>query len=311
MTSDDTPAPAQTPVLALEARDLGLLRRRRRVLDSCSFRVPGGRVSGLIGPNGAGKSTLLRIASGQLTPDRGRLRVLDTAPTDPSALRRVAWVGQERPLFPRFTVAETLRLGRELNPGWDEAAAERLVRGGGITPSSRVGRLSGGQQRRVALALALGKRPDLLLLDEPFAELDPVTRHEVTGVLLEEVAVRGTTVVLASHSLAEVRQICDHLLVLLDGRIRISGELDAVTESHLRVTGPLDPDGRIPAALAAHTVVESRATGRRFHALIRPTGPVPDTWDVEVPDPEDVLLTCLRNPEAPPLHADPIESRAL
>jgi ABC-2 type transport system ATP-binding protein len=160
---------------AIEARGLGRSygRRGRRALHDCSFRVPAGRVCALAGPNGAGKSTLLALAAGLLRPTDGTLHVLGGAPSDVRA--RIAYVAQDKPLYPQLTVSETLRLGAELNPGrWDAALAESIVaEGGGLDGDARVRSLSGGQRTRVALALALGKRPELMLLDEPMADLDP------------------------------------------------------------------------------------------------------------------------------------------
>ncbi|WP_055567155.1 ABC transporter ATP-binding protein [Streptomyces atriruber] len=269
--------------------------RSRYALRDCAFRLPTGRVCAVVGPNGAGKSTLLALAAGLDRPTEGTLTVLGTRPAEARA--RIAYVAQNKPLYPQLTVAETLRLGAELNPGrWDPAVAERVVSVGGLDHDARVRTLSGGQRTRVALALALGKRAELLLLDEPMSDLDPLARHQLMGTLMAEAAEHGTTVVMSSHIIGELADACDHLLLVSAGRVRLGGGIDDLTGAHRLVTG------RGPAdRLHPHTVVESRATGRGLTALIRPEGPVGDDWDVQEPSLEELLLAHLRAPDAPPL----------
>ncbi len=160
-------------VPALDADALGKrFGRRSWALRDCSFRLPAGRVCAVVGPNGAGKSTLLALAAGLLAPTEGTVGVLGAHPA--AARPRVGFVDQDKPLYQQLTVAETLRMGADLNPGhWDADTARRVVAGGDLDPDRRIRALSGGQRTRVALALALGKRPELLLLDEPMADLDP------------------------------------------------------------------------------------------------------------------------------------------
>ncbi|MEU1789750.1 ABC transporter ATP-binding protein [Streptomyces sparsogenes] len=287
---------------ALEATGLGKKYRRGWALRDVSFRLPAGRICALVGPNGSGKSTLLSLAADLLAPTTGTLRVFGADPRAAEARRRVAFVAQDKPLYPRFTVAETLRLGRELNPGWDQAAAERFVAEAEVELTARVGSLSGGQRTCVALALALGKRADLLLLDEPMSDQDPLRRHRTMGALMAEAAEHGTSVVISTHVLAELDGVCDYLLLVGGGRIRLAGETDALQSAHRLVTGPRGTPGATPAEIARHTVVETRATGRQLTALIRPRGaPAEDGWIVREPTLEEVLLGYLRAPDAPPL----------
>lgn len=253
---------------ALEAAALGKRFGRRGgwALRDCTFRLPAGRVCAVVGPNGAGKSTLLALAAGLLAPTEGTVTVLGTDPA--SARARVGFVAQDKPLYPQLTVAETLRTGADLNPGrWDAAAAERVVAGGEFSSKARIRTLSGGQRTRVALALALAKRPELLLLDEPMADLDPLARHELMAGLMAQAAEFGTTIVMSSHVVAELEDSCDHLLLIGGGRVRLAGEIDDLLAAHARVSGPADTD------LEPHTVVESRTTGRQLTALVRPAGP--------------------------------------
>ncbi len=285
---------------AIEAYGLGMRYRRGWALRDCSFRLPAGRICGLMGPNGAGKTTLLSIAAHVLRPTNGSISLFGEAAGSVESGRRTAFLAQEKPLFRRFTVAETLRLGRELNPGWDQRAAEGIIRAGNVPFDAKISTLSGGQRTRVAIALAFGKSPDLLLLDEPMSDLDPVVRHEVMGTLLAEAAERGTTVLMSTHVLAELENVCDYLVVVSGGGVRLAGDVDELMSVHTLVTGAKEGDG-VPSALGRHTLVESRTSGRQFTALIRPEGPVTGPWDMGTPTMEELLLAYLRSPDAPPL----------
>ncbi|MFJ2949743.1 ABC transporter ATP-binding protein [Streptomyces sp. NPDC087226] len=284
-------------VPAIEADALGKRfgRRAAWALRDCSFRLPAGRVCAVVGPNGAGKSTLLAITAGLLAHTEGTIAVLGTDPA--SARSRVGFVDQDKPLYPQLSIAETLRMGADLNPGrWDTDTAERIVTGGDLDPGKRIRSLSGGQRTRVALALALAKRPELLLLDEPMADLDPLARHELMGVLMGQAAEHGTTIVMSSHVVAELEDSCDHLLLIGGGRVRLAGEIDDLLAAHTRVSVPADTD------LAPHDVVESRTAGRQLSALVRPAGPLPADWRTGPPSLEDLVLSYLRNPEALAAH---------
>ncbi|AQU67892.1 ABC transporter ATP-binding protein [Streptomyces niveus] len=288
---------------AIEATGLGKRYGKRSgwALRECSFRVPAGRICALVGPNGAGKSTLLAQAAGLLPATEGGVRVLGEHPAD--ARERIAYVAQDKPLYGQLTIRDTLRMGHELNPGrWDSGAAERIVTEGRLDLGVRVRKLSGGQRTRVALALALGKRPELLLLDEPMADLDPLARHQLMGTLMAEAATHGTTVVISSHILTELEGTCDYLLLLDDGRIRLGGETEDLLTAHRLVTGPVRD-------LAPHTVVDARTTGRGLTALIRPDGPVGPDWQTVEPSLEELLLAHLRSPGAPVLLTPSAESR--
>ncbi|MFZ3494985.1 ABC transporter ATP-binding protein [Streptomyces sp. 5.8] len=275
----------------IEADGLGLRygRRGRWALRDCSFRLPEGRVCALVGPNGAGKSTLLTITAGLVSATEGHLR---SVPRE-----ELAYVAQDKPLYPQLTVGDTLRMGRELNPGrWDASRAEQIVEAGDLDPHAKIRALSGGQRTRVALALALGKRPSLLLLDEPMADLDPLARHRLMGTLMADAAENGTSVVMSSHILTELEGACDHLLLVDGGRIRLSGPIDEIGAAHQLLTGPATARDE----LSAHTVVEARTTGRQLTALVRPRGPIDSgTWQTTHPSLEELLLAHLRAPEAP------------
>jgi ABC-2 type transport system ATP-binding protein len=286
-----------TAAVAIEATGLGKRygRHGHAALDMCSFRLPAGRISALVGPNGAGKSTLLAIAAGLMRPTAGRVTVLGAAPG--VHRDRVAYLSQDKPLYPQLSIADTLRMGAELNPEhWDAKYAAAIVAQGDLDPAARVRSLSGGQRTRVALALALGKRPRLMLLDEPMADLDPLARHEMMGTLMADAAEHGTTVLMSSHIVAELTDACDHLLLLGGGRIRLGGGIDDLTAAHSLVTGR-----GTAAELAPHTVIESRPAGRGLTALIRRDGPLDSAWEAQEPSMEELVIAHLRNPGAPAL----------
>ncbi len=152
---------------AIETRGLGKQYRRTWALRDCTLAIPEGHVVGLVGPNGAGKTTLLRLATGALTATRGTISVLGEPPAvSPAQLAKVGFVAQDTPVYARMRVADHLRLGAWLNPGWDDELAQRRIAQVGLDPKQRAGSLSGGQRAQLALTLALAKRPELLLLDE-------------------------------------------------------------------------------------------------------------------------------------------------
>ncbi|MCD9144430.1 ATP-binding cassette domain-containing protein [Streptomyces albireticuli] len=286
---------------ALRATGLGRRFRSRWALRDCAFTVPAGKITALVGPNGAGKSTLFHLATGLLHPTTGELSVFGATPGSDEARARTAFLAQDKPLYPRFTVGDTLRFGRELNDDWDQAAAERIVRAGDIPFDTRIGTLSQGQATRVALAVAFGKRPELLLLDEPLADLDPLVRIEAMGLVMEEVAERGTTVVISSHILSELESVCDHVLLLKHGGVRLDGDVQRLCEDHVRFTGLADAstgDG-LPAGLDRGTVVEATVTGRQLTAFVRGTAPTGDHWITETPSLEELLLAYLRSDDRP------------
>lgn len=290
---------------ALEVRGLGWRYGHRWALHDATFRLPAGRVCALVGPNGAGKTTLLEILAGLRRPSSGEARVFGEPVGGLQTRQRVAFLPQNKPLFARFTVAETLRLGRELNPHWDQHLAEGFVAAGSVPLSAKVGRLSGGERTRVALAVALGKRPDLLLLDEPLADLDPLVRRQTVAALLGEVAERGITVLLSSHLLAELDTLCDYLLLLTGGGLALAGDVDEIISVHRMLSAPTDrvplgPDGR-PAGLERHVVVETYRDRRHTTALVRPGGPVDGPWDAIPPTLEEVTLAYFAQTASAPL----------
>ena len=211
----------------IEASGLGKRYRRTWALRDCTLAIPEGHVVGLVGPNGAGKTTLLQPGHrAARTRPRGTISVLGEPPAASTAqLARVGFVAQNTPVYARMRVADHLRLGAWLNPGWDDELAQRRIGQLGLDPRQRAGTLSGGQRAQLALTLALAKRPELLLLDEPVAALDPLARREFLRGLMEAVAEHGTSVVMSSHLVADLERVCDYLVVLVASRVRVAGEV--------------------------------------------------------------------------------------
>jgi len=278
---------------ALEAINLGKRYRRGWALQDCSFSLPAGSVAALVGPNGAGKSTLLTLAAGIATATTGSIAVLGDVTGGRGPHSRLAFLSQDQPLYRRFTVEEMLHFGRAMNGRWDESYARRLIQDCAIPFAARIGTLSGGQRTRVALALALGRRPAALLLDEPLASLDPLARLEVMQALLAEVVDTGITLMLSSHVIADVEDSCDHLLLLADGRLQLDGPIDQLLATHQLLTGPA---GGQPGWLAGDAVVETRSSTKQMTILTRRTEVSrPSDWLAVEPTLQDLVLGYLRS----------------
>ncbi|WP_433423424.1 ABC transporter ATP-binding protein [Microtetraspora malaysiensis] len=273
----------------LQAQGLSKKYGKRWALRECTIDIPAGHVVGLVGPNGAGKTTLLKLAGGQLEPTAGDISVLGGRPGGtPAQLARVGFVAQDTPVYAGLTVAEHLRLGARLNPRWDADMARERIRRVGLVPTHRAGKLSGGQRAQLALTLGLAKRPELLILDEPVASLDPLARREFMQGLMEATVEHEFSVVLSSHLVSDLERVCDFLIVLAESRVQVAGEVDKLLATHHRLTGPRrDPD-RLPAD---QQVVSARHTDRQSTFVIRTDAPIHDpAWTVTQLSLEDLVL---------------------
>jgi ABC-2 type transport system ATP-binding protein len=217
----------------IEARGLGKRYRNRWALTDCTLSIPSGRVVGLVGPNGAGKTTLLNLATGMLAPTTGTIEVAGQSPASSrAALAQVGFVAQDTPTYAGLSVADHLRLGAHLNPGWDAKLARDRVGKLGLDPAQKAGKLSGGQRAQLALTLAIAKRPGLLILDEPVASLDPLARREFLDGLLEATHEHQMSVVLSSHLVTDLEQVCDYLIVLTAARVQVAGPVAELLATH-------------------------------------------------------------------------------
>jgi ABC-2 type transport system ATP-binding protein len=273
----------------LEANGLGKRYGRRWALSDCTLAIPPGQVVGLVGPNGAGKSTLLQLAVGLLAPTAGTITVLGDRPAaSPEQLGRVGFVAQDTPVYASMSVADHLRLGAWLNPGWDGELARRRIDQLGLDPAQRAGKLSGGQRAQLALTLAIAKRPEFLILDEPVASLDPLARRQFLQALMEVVAEQGVSVVLSSHLVADLERVCDYLVVLVASHVQITGPIDELLATHYRLTGPRRDLNTLPPSLE---IIESSQTDRQSTLLVRTDSPLVDpAWTVEQLNLEDLVL---------------------
>ncbi len=289
--------------VALATRGLGKRYGRRWALSGCTLEVPAGRVAGLVGPNGAGKTTLLHLAVGLIDPSAGSVAVLgEEVAATPAQLARVGFVAQETPLYPSLSVADHLRLGAALNPSWDAALAQARIAGLGLDLGQRAGTLSGGGRAQLALTLAIAKRPELLVLDEPVAGLDPLARREFLQGLMEFTAEHTVSVVLASHLVADLERVCDYLILVAEGRVQLSGEVDELLATHRRLSGPRR-DSALPGS---QQVIEESHTERQSTLLVRTGERIIDpTWSVEEVSLEDIILAYMRPPTRPADHAAP------
>jgi ABC-2 type transport system ATP-binding protein len=273
----------------LEASGLGKRYGRRWALSDCTLAIPAGRVVGLVGPNGAGKTTLLQLAVGLLRPTSGTVEILGGRPADgPAQLGLVGFVAQDTPTYATLSVADHIHVGAWLNPRWDNDLAERRIAQLGLDPHQRAGKLSGGQRAQLALTLAVAKRPELLILDEPVASLDPLARREFLHDITDVVAERRVSVVLSSHLVADLERVCDYLVVLVGSRVQVAGTIEELLASHHRLTGPRRDPGSLPAN---QQVIEASHTGRQSTLFVRTDDPILDpAWTVEQVSLEDLVL---------------------
>jgi ABC-2 type transport system ATP-binding protein len=273
----------------IEAHGLGKRYRRQWALADCTLSVPAGHVVGLVGPNGAGKTTLLNLSVGLIAPDAGTIEVLGGTPgAGREQLSRIGFLAQDSPVYAGLSVADHLKLGAHLNPGWDAALAHSRADGLDLNPGQKAGTLSGGQRAQLALTLAIAKRPELLILDEPVASLDPLARREFLADLMEAAAEQELSVVLSSHLIADLERVCDYLIVLVGSRVRVAGPVDELLATHHLLSGPYRDPATLPAGLdvisASHTDVQSTL-------LVRTSDPVLDpAWTLSQVGLEDLVL---------------------
>jgi len=277
----------------IETEGLGKRYRKLWALTGCTLSIPAGHVVGLVGLNGAGKTTLLNLATGMLAPTTGTIEVLGGRPAaGPAQLARVGYLAQDAPVYAGLSVADHLRLGAHLNPGWDAALARRRIYQLDLDPGRKAGKLSSGQRAQLALTLALGKRPELLILDEPVASLDPLARREFLQDLMETVAEQQVSVVLSSHLISDLERVCDYLIVLADSRVRVAGPVDELLAAHYLLSGPRRDQDTVPAGMQ---LISASHTDRQSTLLVRTGGPVLDpAWTVSEVGLEDLVLAYMK-----------------
>jgi ABC-2 type transport system ATP-binding protein len=286
-------------VNVIESSRLGKRYGNTWALRDCTLAIPDGHVTALVGPNGAGKSTLLNLIVGLAGASEGIVSVLGGhAAGSPAALDGIAFVAQDTPLYRNLSAGDMLHVTRNLNRRFDEVYARARLDELGIPLSRRAGAMSGGQQAQLALTVALARRPQLLVLDEPMAMLDPLARHDFMATVMTAIADHGVSVVLSSHVLAELERVADYLVLVSSGSVQVAGEVDDLLASHRVLTGPTTE-----AAGYAHrlNVVNARRGEAQAHLLVRTDGigdPVPPGWEAHSVTLEELTLAYMREPAA-------------
>ena len=251
---------------AADAIDVaGLVKRfgTRAVLDSIDLRVPRGQVIGLLGLNGSGKSTLIKCLLGLLKADEGSATVLGTDAWQLADREkaRIGYVPQEATLYPWLTVRQTVAYVSSFYSRWDRAWGDELLRRWDLPLGHRVGPLSVGQKQKLALVLALGHRPELLILDEPVASLDPVARRWFLETVLETVADGVGTVLFSTHITSDLERVASHVALLREGKVMFHDEIDVLKDrvKRLRIEAQAD----LPADLHLPGTLRQEVRGRQ------------------------------------------------
>jgi ABC-2 type transport system ATP-binding protein len=281
----------------IETTDLGKRYGRSWALHDCALAVPAGHLTALVGPNGAGKTTLMNLLVGLTIPTAGTATVLgDQPPGSPTALDGIAFVAQDAPLYKNLSVTDMLHLTRNLNRTFDMGSARARLAELGIPLKKKSGKLSGGQQAQLALTLALARRPQLLILDEPLAALDPLARQDFLASVMTAMAEDGVSVMLSSHALAELERVADYLVLMTAGEIRLAGEVEDLLAQHQVLTGPAAEADLYVKRLSP---VQVRRAEAQAHLLVRNAAPVGAGWESHPVSLEELTLSYLRAPGAP------------
>ena len=206
----------------------------KTALNAVNLSLPRGAVYGLVGANGAGKTTLIKHILGLLRAESGSVRIfgLDPVAEPVSVLSRIGYLSEENDLPGWMRVDELIRYSRAFYKHWDDAYAEELRQSFSLDPSAKIKTLSKGQKSRAGLIVALAYRPELLVLDEPSSGLDPIVRRDILGAVMRTIAGEGRTVLFSSHLLDEVEQVADHVTMIRQGTIVMSGPLDEIKATH-------------------------------------------------------------------------------
>ena len=283
----------------IEARGLGKRYGSTWALRDFSLALPEGHVVALVGPNGAGKTTLLNLAVGLSTPSAGAVTVLDGVPAGSRpALDGIAFVAQDAPLYKNLSVKDMVHLTTNLNWYFDQGYAIARLGDLGIPLGQKSGKLSGGQQAQLALTLALARRPQLLVLDEPMSALDPLARHDFMATVMTAVADDGVSVLISSHVLTELERVADYLVLLTHGQVQVAGEVDDLLASHRVLTGPA---GDAETWVEGLATVHVRRGEAQAHLLVRTDTnayEVPPRFEEHPVSLEELTLAYLRVPEA-------------
>ncbi len=236
-------------------------------LDGLTLTAPEGSVYGMVGPNGAGKSTAIRHLAGILRADSGEIAI-DGQPVfeNPAVKERVAYIPDDVFFFPQATISDMMKFYRRLYPKFDMERFSKLGEVFGIDPKRPIRKLSKGMQKQAAFWLTVSMRPDVLILDEPVDGLDPVMRRQVWGIVMSDVAENGTTVLVSSHNLRELEDVCDHVGIMNHGKMMIERSLSELQENIVKIQLALPDGGTLPDGL---DILHRSATGRLQILILR------------------------------------------
>lgn len=282
---------------AIQTKGLGKRYGKFWALENCNIAVPAGSVSALVGPNGAGKSTLLKLLTGLSRTSTGESSVLGKVPAQhEDFLSDIGYLAQEIPLYKSLNANDHIRMGKHLNKRFDEAFMRKRLEDLEILLDRPVGKLSGGQRAQVALALALAKKPKLLLLDEPVAALDPLARHDFLSSLAQAVADGGLTVVMSSHLLADLERVSDHVIVLASGKTQLCDNIETVLDEHKLLVGPREHADSLGEGV--HVIHETHSA-KQSTLLVRldKGAKVPTHWQQHEPNIEEIILAYMGQKE--------------
>jgi ABC-2 type transport system ATP-binding protein len=248
----------------VEMRGLSKGFGRTQALAGVDLTVARGTIIGLLGANGAGKSTLLRHMIGLYLADTGTCTTfgVDAAKLGPAELGRIGYVHQEGELLEWMTVAQLIRYVAAYYANWNSDLEARYIADFGIETDKRVGTLSPGQRQKVAILLAIGFEPELLLLDEPASALDPIARARFLDLLLHIIQDANRTIIISSHILSDVEKVIDHTVIMRDGRIVCDCSFDALRERFTRIT-ITSLNGPLPASLGFDNVITCKRNDTR------------------------------------------------
>lgn len=228
----------------IEVRDVVKEFDGFRALDGLSMTVPKGAVYGMVGPNGAGKSTIIRHLTGIYRQDSGTIKI-DGQPVfeNPEIKGRIAYIPDDIHYFSNATIKDTMQYYKSIYPKFDEARFNKLGEVFELDTHRQMRRLSKGMQKQAAFWIAVSMRPDIMILDEPVDGLDPVMRRQIWSVIMSDVAENGTTVLVSSHNLRELEDVCDHVGIMNNGKIMIEHSLSDLQENIVKIQLAL-PDGK-------------------------------------------------------------------
>ena len=253
--------------MKIEVKDLVKSFDGFKALDGLNIEVPQGAVYGLVGPNGAGKSTFIRHLAGIYRQDAGQV-LIDGEPVyeNPAIKSRMAYIPDEIFYYTAATINDMARFYKSVYPAFDQARFEKLGGLFALDPKRLMRKLSKGMQKQAAFWLAMSLRPDVVVLDEPVDGLDPVMRRQVWSVLMADVAERGTTVLVSSHNLRELEDVCDHVGIMNHGKMLIERGLTELQENIVKIQLALPDGGELPQGLE---ILHQSSTGRLRQLILR------------------------------------------